>query len=188
MQGAEASPEILKNFLRKKFKEKHKGHVTLHLCSSLFSLLLLLLVIIIVIIAIMVGVTLSLSHTLSCRKGGLVIQRHNEIRDTFGDLAALAWSQVKKEPVVNKPSSSNPALIADLAVRGVWSPQVDVFDIRVTDTDASSYGDQTPMAILKRAKAEKKEKYLKACEEKMALFTSLCYCGGYVRTRGFPFP
>ena len=63
-----------------------------------------------------------------------------------------------------------------------------MFDIRVTDTDASSYGDQTPMAILKRAKAEKKEKYLKACEEKMALFTSLCYCGGYVRTRGFPFP
>ena len=89
----------------------------------------------------MVGATLSLSHTLSCRKGGLVIQRHNEIGDTFGDLAALAWSQVKKEPVVNEPSSSNPALIADLAVRLVLSPQVDVFDIHVADTDASSYGD-----------------------------------------------
>ena len=121
------------------------------------------------------GATLSLSHALSCRKGGLVIQRHNEIRDAFGDLAALAWSQVKKEPIVKEPSSSNPALIADLAVRGVWSPQVDVlFDIRVTDTDASSYGDQTPMAILKRAEAQKKEKYLKACEERRALFTPLC--------------
>ena len=49
-----------------------------------------------------------------------------------------------------------------------------LFDIRVTDTDASSYGDQTPMAILKRAEAEKKEKYLKACEERRALFTPLC--------------
>ena len=114
---------------------------------------------------------MSLSHALSCRKGGLIIQRHNEIRDAFGDLATLAWSQVKKEPIVKEPSSSNPALIADLAVKGVWSPQVDVlFDIRVTDTDTSFYGDQTPM---KRAEAEKKEKYLKACEERRVLFTPL---------------
>ena len=114
---------------------------------------------------------MSLSHALSCLKGGLVIQRHNEIRDAFGDLAALARSQVKKEPVVKEPSSSNLALIADLAV----SPQVDVlFEVRVTDTDASSYGDQTPMVILKRAEAEKKETYLKACEERRALFIPLC--------------
>ena len=49
-----------------------------------------------------------------------------------------------------------------------------LFDIRVTDTDASSYGYQTPMAILKRAEAEKKEKYHKACEERRAFFTPLC--------------
>ena len=88
------------------------------------------------------GATLSLSHALSCRKGGLVIQRHNEIRDAFGDLATLVWNQVRREPVVREPDSScsSPALVADLAVRGVWSPQVDVLlDIRVTDTDASSY-------------------------------------------------
>ena len=50
------------------------------------------------------GATLSLSHALSCRKRGLVIQRHNEIRDAFGDFAALVWNQVKKEPVVKEPS------------------------------------------------------------------------------------
>ena len=31
----------------------------------------------------------SLSHGLSCRKGGWVIQRHNEIQDAIGDLASL---------------------------------------------------------------------------------------------------
>ena len=70
------------------------------------------------------GAPLSLSHALSFRKGGLVIpalQRHNEIRDAFGDLAALVWNQVKREPVVREPDSScsSPALVADLAVRGV---------------------------------------------------------------------
>ena len=123
------------------------------------------------------GTTLSLSHALSCRKGGLVIQRYNEIRDAFGDLAAPVWNQVRRVPVVREPDSScsSPALVADLAVRGVWSPQVDVLlDIHVTDTDASSYVDQAPLAILRRAEAEKKDKYLKACEERRALFTPLC--------------
>ena len=46
------------------------------------------------------GATSSLDHCLICRKGGLVVQRHNEIRDAIGDLAALAWGQVRRETVV----------------------------------------------------------------------------------------
>ena len=49
-----------------------------------------------------------------------------------------------------------------------------LLDIRVTDTDASSYVDQAPLAILRRAEAEKKDKYLKACEKMGSLFTPLC--------------
>ena len=66
----------------------------------------------------------SLSHALSCRKGGLVIQRHNEIRDAIGDLTSLVWSQVKCEPVVREANTKTgtPALIADLAIHGVWLP------------------------------------------------------------------
>ena len=37
------------------------------------------------------GATSSLDYFLICRKGGLVVQHHNEIRDAIGDLAALAW-------------------------------------------------------------------------------------------------
>ena len=39
------------------------------------------------------GDPFDLSHALSCRKGGLVTQCHNEVHDAFGDLTALAWSQ-----------------------------------------------------------------------------------------------
>ena len=111
----------------------------------------------------------DLSHALSCRKGGLITLRHNEIRDSFGDLSALAWGQVIREPVVKESSDTSPALVADLAVRGVWVPQSEaLFDVRVVDTDARSYENQTPIDILSQAEKEKNKKYLAACEERRA--------------------
>ena len=47
-----------------------------------------------------------------------------------------------REPVVCESSNdpSGVTLIADLQVRGVWQPQVDVlFDVCVVDTDTPSY-------------------------------------------------
>jgi hypothetical protein len=70
------------------------------------------------------GSLFDLSHALSCRKGGLVTQRYNEVRDVVGDLASIVWDQVLKEPVVREVNTStkSPALVADLSVRGVWIP------------------------------------------------------------------
>ena len=45
-------------------------------------------------------------HALDCKKGGLIIQMHNEIRDCIGDMAAQVWSQVSKEPVVREADGS----------------------------------------------------------------------------------
>ena len=69
------------------------------------------------------GAPFSLDHTLVCRKGGLIIQPHNEVWDAVGDLAALVWGRVVSEPVVWDASVDGDALIADLGVRGVWDPQ-----------------------------------------------------------------
>ena len=68
------------------------------------------------------GSQFSTGHALDCRKGGLVIQRHNEIRDALGDLASIAYKEVVREPVVREPNDHEkvPALVADLSVRGVW--------------------------------------------------------------------
>ena len=123
------------------------------------------------------GAHFDLSHALSCRKGGLIIQRHNEVQDAFGDLSTLVWQQVSREPVVREANSDNnsPALIADLAVRGVWSPQTEaLFDIRVVDTDAQSYCGQAPLDVLTTAEREKKLKYRSTCEERRVIFTPLC--------------
>jgi hypothetical protein len=121
------------------------------------------------------GAPFNLAHALCCRKGGLITQRHNEVRDTIGDLSALAWSQVKREPIVREASSNSPALIADLSVRGVWLPQSEaLFDIRIVDTDAQSYVNRSPSDVLASAEKEKKDKYQQACIERRALFTPLC--------------
>ena len=114
---------------------------------------------------------------MSCHKGGLIIQRHNEIRDAFGDLSALAWSMVRREPIVRDANvdTNAPALIADLAVRGLWSPQTEaLFDICIVDTDARSYGGLSPITILSNAEKEKRDKYKAACDERRAIFTPLC--------------
>ena len=67
-------------------------------------------------------------------------------------------------------------LIADLGVRGVWSPQSEaLFDIRVTDTDAQSYLGHAPESILFQAETEKKQKYSDAAIARCVHFTPLCF-------------
>ena len=95
------------------------------------------------------GSPFTLDHALICRKGGLIIQRHNEVRDAVGDLAALVWGCVVSEPVVRGASVNGKALIADLGARGVWEPQtMALFDIRVVNTDARSYLFHSPICCV----------------------------------------
>ena len=66
-------------------------------------------------------------------KGGIT-QRHNEICDALGDLVAMGFKEMLKEPIVKEADnlSESPALIADLITRGVWQPQtVALLDVRV---------------------------------------------------------
>ena len=122
------------------------------------------------------GSPFTTSHALDYCKVGLVIQRHNEIRDLLCDLTSLVWSQTVKEPVVREAGSdpSHEALIGDISARGVWNPQsMAVFDIHVIDSDAPSYLSRTPDAVLLSAEREKL-KYNEACELKHASFTPLC--------------
>jgi len=100
----------------------------------------------------------SVEHALDCRVDGLIGQHHNDVQDAMYDLATLVWSQVQKVPIVCETShddlSSGDTLVADLRVLGVWQPQV-LFDVRVVDTDASSYLGRTPQVVLRTAEIEK---------------------------------
>eukprot|EP00731_Ephydatia_muelleri_P033971 Em0043g15a len=81
------------------------------------------------------GANFTLQHALHCKKGGLVILRHNATALVILPVRC-AWPQVIKEPIVNEATatSSDPGLRLDLGIRGVWQPQVEaLFDVRVID-------------------------------------------------------
>ena len=86
-------------------------------------------------------------------------------------MAALVWSQVIREPVVQEgdPASNDPGLHLDLGIWGVWQPQVEVlFDIRVIDTDAPSYRRRSPISS---GAVEKQRVYHSAVEDRRGNFT-----------------
>ena len=125
------------------------------------------------------GAATSLEHALDCKKGGLVTQRHNEVRYVIGDLASVIFKEVVKEPVMQEANDAEgvPSLIADLSIRGVWQPQtVALFDVRVTDTDAPSYSERVVSAILLSAEEATKKKYSEAAALCRASFTCTLCC------------
>ena len=122
------------------------------------------------------GASFSLDYALVYKKDGLIIQRHNEIRDDVIGLAALVWGHVASKPVIRDASVDGEALIADLGPRGVWEPQTMLlFDIYIVDTDTRACLSHFPIAVLALAEAERKRKYNYACIERHAIFTPLCF-------------
>ena len=122
------------------------------------------------------GTALTLQHALDCKKGGLVIQRHNEIRDCIGDIASQVWTHVIKEPVVREADVKNAdgGLRLDVGIRGVWQPQVEaLFDVKVVDTDAPSHRTRSSEAILESGAKEKKRVYEQAVVERRGNFTPI---------------
>ena len=74
----------------------------------------------------------SIDHTLICAKGGYVIMRHNDLRDTEAKLLEEVCKDVRTEPrllpteaEVKGNSSENAR--SDITARGVWSPQERTF-------------------------------------------------------------
>ena len=121
----------------------------------------------------------SVRHGLSCKKGGLVGLRHNEIKHEIGALCkqALSPSAVRDEPLIHSGRSSKdsaPAATAavshpttdsngkgedlrgDLLLRGFWEgPTHCVVDLCVIDTDARSYRNKSPSKVLAEHEARK---------------------------------
>ena len=96
-----------------------------------------------------------MEHAQSCRVGGLIHGRHDEIKQELMNLAAMAIhdSAVRAEPLINpgslaslqNNSDSNNDIISnedrgDILIRNFFDKQHEVIvDVRVTDTDAPSY-------------------------------------------------
>ena len=109
------------------------------------------------------GQKFSVEHAMTCKKGGLVVLRHNDVAQEWSELCcrALAPSAVSDKPLIYSGQDSNgnganntttnPELRGDVAAHGFWTRGTTaIFGIRVTDTDAPSYRSQDPKKVLAR--------------------------------------
>ena len=131
---------------------------------------------------------LSICHTLDCKRGGLVTQIHNELRDGCAVLAGKAFtpSHVRDEPLIYqgcavKRTKANPDGPSDttdpddthpeateqkgyLLIRDLWQNGTDsVHDMRVMNTDAKYYWQKSPEKCLEEADKSKENIYLQRC-------------------------
>jgi hypothetical protein len=135
------------------------------------------------------GHRFSLGHAMTCKKGGLVLLRHNDVVAEWHHLCAQALppSAVSDEPLIYSARGGNagaaapgaeppPELRGDVGVHGFWRRGATaIFDVRVTDTDAPYHRGQDPHKILAKHEKEKKDKYVDACLVRRRTFTPLVF-------------
>jgi len=109
-----------------------------------------------------------------CKRGGFVIQRHNELRDLEAELLNMVCSDVEIEPVLqditgeelSRGSNKAPDARLDIHARGFWERQRSAFfDVRVCHPNAESYKDLDPQQIYRMHENEKKRMYSKRVME-----------------------
>jgi hypothetical protein len=114
------------------------------------------------------GDVFTVDHAMICKRGGFVIQRHNELRDLEAELLNMVCNDVETEPVLqdisgeelNKGANMAQDARLDIHARGFWEPQRSAFfDVRVCHPNAESYGDLEPAQIYRMHGNEKKRQY-----------------------------
>ena len=143
------------------------------------------------------GATFTMTHALDCKVGGLIHQRHDEIKFELMEWAskALTPSAVRVEPLMHTDStpdegtktngkskpeaktnhhcnhSANDGQRGDVLVRGLFQRGTEcIIDVRVTDLDSISQRSTDPDKVLRKHEKQKKSKYLQACLEQRRTF------------------
>ena len=131
------------------------------------------------------GEAFKVDHSMICKLGGFITQRHNELTDLEAEFLSMVCSECKIEPVLQDISGehlnrgSNKAQNArlDIHERGFWERHRSVFfDVRVCHPNAVSYRDLEPQQIYRIHENEKKRLYSKrVLDIEHGTFTSLVF-------------
>ena len=115
------------------------------------------------------GVPFNVEHAFSCKFGGFVTIRHNEIRDFTAEVLRETCQNVEVEPLLTpltgehfkyRTAITDDQARLDVAARGVWTRGSRAFfDVRVFNPLAPSYRKQTLSAAHRANENEKKRKY-----------------------------
>ena len=110
------------------------------------------------------GVSFDVTHALSCKKGGFITLRHNEVRDVTSRLLDEVCIDMRKEPILQEvnnedlPREANKSKEArlDISVLNFWTTgQRAFFDVRLFYLFAQRH---SKMAVEKCFRANENEK------------------------------
>jgi len=136
------------------------------------------------------GDPFSVDHAMSCRKGGLVTHRHDDVAGEWHQLCASALSPTKvtDKPIIPQSQTrvevqgqpprmvDPPQKRGDVAAHSFWTRgMTTIFDIRITDTDARLFRNKDPSKVLGQQAKAKKDKYLETCLQSRRHFTPLVF-------------
>ena len=139
----------------------------------------------------------DVSHALSCKKGGFVTLRHNEVRDITAEMLNEVCRNVSKEPALQPLTGesfaertaniSNEARV-DISARDFWTRgQQAFFDVRVFNPFAKHYVNKSVAKSFQINENEKKRSYNHRVQEvEQGSFTPLVFStsGGMSRECG----
>ena len=133
------------------------------------------------------GKAFSVEHAMSCKCGGLIINRHNEIRDITADLMSEVSSNVEVEPqlqpLTGEMMSQRSAVQSDEArldikADGFWGirGQCTFFDVKVFNPYAPSNRTSTVQKCYIRHEREKRRSYEERIREvELSTFTPIVF-------------
>ena len=130
-----------------------------------------------------------MTHTLSCCICGLVIARHNKIRDKLLYISQRSFTSefVRYEPLIHQGhtrseleirqgNENHKDTIGDVIVRGFWDHQVDaIIDVKLGDANAYTYKYEQMISLLDMWENIKKDKRGKHCHSQWNYFRCLFF-------------
>ena len=135
----------------------------------------------------------DVSHSLSCKKGGFVTLRHNEVRDITAEMLNEVCRNVSKEPALqpltgenlNNTAITTDEARVDVSARDFWTRgQQAFFDVRVFNPFAKHHVNKSLTKAFEHNEKEKKRSYnLRVQEVEQGSFTPLVFSttGGMAR-------
>ena len=115
------------------------------------------------------GDSFNINHTLTCKEGGFVVQRHDGVRKLLTSLLRKVCKNVEIEPHLIpldnerfnlRSANTSPEARLDMKKDGFWlRGSTTFFDVRVTHVNSKYNQGQPTQMVFKGNENEKKKKY-----------------------------
>ena len=116
------------------------------------------------------GEIFDVTHALSCKKGGFVAERHDNVKNTLTTLLSKVCVDVESEPHLApitreqfsyRTANTSDEARLDIKAKGFWRRgQTAFFDIRVTHVNSLTQKHQSTASIFRHHEMSKKREYM----------------------------